>query len=348
MSLRIAVCNGQVPFEYGGAEILADALVEQLRKRGHNVDLVQLPQRWYPKEQILKNYLMWRLVNLDKTQDEEPIDRVIALKVPAYAVSHEYKTTWLVHQFRQVYDLFGTEYSWFGNSEEDHELRSVIRRMDTITISESRRIFSISQNVANRLCRFNQVDSEVLYPPPAMDGRFHNEGYGDYVLSISRLNLLKRADLLIKAMGQVKTPVRCQIAGRGPELENLKKLAHQVGSADRIEFLGYVSAEDVLALYAGTLGVYYAPMDEDYGLATLEAMKSEKPVLTASDSGGVLEFVQDRITGMVFPPDDSASLARHIDELYLDRHLAERMGTRASELVAGINWDVTIERLLET
>jgi glycosyltransferase involved in cell wall biosynthesis len=76
-------------------------------------------------------------------------------------------------------------------------------------------------------------------------------------------------------------------------------------------------------------------------------MKSQKAVLTADDSGGVLEFVQDRVTGMVFPSGDAAALARCIDELYADRALAERLGSAAQNKVAHITWDVTIPRLLE-
>ena len=347
MPLRVAVCTSQVPFEFGGAEVLADALVCQLRKRGHEVSLVRLPQRWHPKEEILKNYLMWRLVSLDETHEREPVHRVIPLKFPAYAVPHEHKVTWLVHQLRQAYDLFGTDYGFFDNTPEDHKLRGLIRRMDRATISESRHVFSISGNVAGRLKRFNQMESEVLYPPPAMDGRFFCDSYGDYVLSVSRLHVSKRVDHLVRAMGQVQTPVRCRIAGSGPDLEPLGRLARQVGADDRIDFLGFVDNESLLDLYAGALAAYYAPIDEDYGLATIEAMKSQKPVLTTDDSGGVLEFAEDGVTGYVTPPDDALALAQRIDELYANRQLARRMGQTGSEVVAGVTWDATIDRLLE-
>ena len=348
MPLRIAVCTSQVPFAFGGAEVLADALVDQLRRRGHDVDLVRLPQRWYPKDGILENYLMWRLVNtLDRTSERQPIHRVIALKYPAYAVPHEHKITWLIQQLRQAYDWLGTPFTFFDNTEADRELLGLIRRMDQVTIGESRHVFSISRNVAGRLRKYNQLESEVLYPPPAMDGRFYNDDYGDCIISVSRLNLLKRVDHLVRAMGHVRTAVRCRIAGSGPDLEPLSRLARQVGAGDRIDFLGFVDNESLLDLYARSLAVYYAPLDEDYGLATIEAMKSQKPVLTTDDSGGVLEFTEDGVTGYVTPQDDPVALAQRIDQLYANRQLARRMGRRGAELVAGITWDVTIERLLE-
>jgi glycosyltransferase involved in cell wall biosynthesis len=346
MSLRIVVCTGQIPFERGGSEILAEALVEQLRQRGHAVEMVRIPCYWGEGGELLKSFLAWRLVNLTASEGKS-IDRLVALKFPAYVAAHPTKVTWLVQQFRQAYDLYGTPYSPLGNTPQDVELREAIWRMDTRTIGESKHVFTISDNVGKRLKQYNGLSSETLYPPPALEGRFHHEGYGDYVFSLSRLNVLKRVDLLVRAMGLVKTPLRCRIAGRGEELAALQALAQEVHAAERITFLGYVSDEDALAHYAGALAIYYAPLDEDYGLATVEGMKSRKPVLTARDSGGVLEFVQHRQTGMVVAPDDPAELARCLDELYEDRALVERLGQAAAQRVAGITWEATIARLLE-
>jgi len=69
------------------------------------------------------------------------------------------------------------------------------------------------------------------------------------------------------------------------------------GVARRCEFLGYVSNERLLDLYARCLAVYHGPVDEDYGLVTIEAMKAHKAVLTAHDSGGAAEFVVDGESG---------------------------------------------------
>ena len=345
--LRIVVCHAQVPFEHGGTEILAESLVEQLRQRGHLVDLVHAPQSWATHEQILANYLIWRLTNLDTTQDGQPIDRVIALKVPSYAVRHKHKVTWLIQQFRQCYDLYGTPYSGLTDSPEDQELRATIRRMDTRTINESKHVFAISQNVANRLHNFNGLTAEVLYPPPSMEGRYYNDSYGDYVLSVSRLDPLKRVDLLVRAMSRTRSDVRCLIVGRGPEQRRLQELVRKHGLADRIEFLGFVANADLIELYANALALFYAPIDEDYGLVTIEAMKSDKPVITAKDSGGVLEFVEQDTTGAIFDPDDIDGLASAIDRLAGDHGLARRLGEQGRERVAGITWDATINRLLE-
>jgi glycosyltransferase involved in cell wall biosynthesis len=344
-SRRILICASQIPFAYGGAEILVDSLHRELLQRGFQAEVARVPFCWYPQEEILKGYLAWRLLNLTESEGQK-IDLVIATKFPSYAVKHPYKVTWLIQQFRQVYDLFGTEHSPFSNTPDDNRLRQMIQQMDTVTLAESRQLFAISGNVAARLSRYNGLRAQVLYPPPAHEGRYHHDGYGDYVFIVARLNRLKRIHFLIEAMAHVKSSARCLIAGEGPEEAALKRLAYKCRVADRVEFLGYVDDEKLIDLYANCFAFFYAPYDEDYGLATIEAFKSHKPVLTATDSGGVLEFVQDGVTGYVVPPSSAEMLAERIDQLHADRALCRQLGEVGYERVRGITWDRTIERLV--
>ena len=342
---RIAICTSQIPFVYGGAESLAESLQRELAARGYEVDTVRIPFRWYPKEEVLKGYLAWRLIDLTESEGQK-IDLVISLKFPAFAVRHPNKVTWLIQQFRQAYDLFGTQWSHFTNDPADTRLRQIIRQVDTQTLSESRHIFTISHNTADRLLRFNGLRAQPLYVPPPLGGRYRCGDYGDYLLIVSRLNVLKRISLVIEAMAHVRGGVRCLIAGRGEEADNLKRLAQERGVADRVEFLGFVPDEQLIELYANCFATFYGPYDEDYGLATVEAMKSHKPVLTATDSGGVLEFVQDGVTGYVVPPGNPETLAERIAQLYADRALCRQLGQAGYERVRGITWERTIEQLL--
>ena len=118
----------------------------------------------------------------------------------------------------------------------------------------------------------------------------------------------------------------------------------------RVEFLGRVDNEELLTLYARALAVFYAPYNEDYGYVTLEAMASGKPLITAHDSGGTLEFGQDGYNGFVVEPTPEA-VADVCNRLRDDRALAERRGTEARGFIerAGIaetGWQRVIERLL--
>jgi glycosyltransferase involved in cell wall biosynthesis len=346
MSVKsILICTSQVPLRYGGTEILVKSLRTALDRRGYQVDVVNIPFRHYPKEEILKGHLVWRLLNLTES-DGQKVDMVIATKFPSYLVQHPYKVTWLVHQFRQAYDFVGTKHSPYSGSPEDETALHVLHRLDTAALAESRRLFAISENVAKRLEQFNGLLATPLYPPPPHEGMYRSDGYGDYILSIGRLNLLKRIDLLIEAMALTQSPVRCLIAGEGPEESRLKHLVRQRKAEDKVEFLGFVDEQQALDLYAGCFAFFFAPFDEDYGLVTLEAFNSRKPVLTASDSGGVLEFVEDAHTGYVASAESPQQFADHIDRLYADRALCKRLGEAAFEKVKGVTWDYTIQRLL--
>ena len=97
--------------------------------------------------------------------------------------------------------------------------------------------------------------------------------------------------------------------------------------------------------YADALAVYFAPYDEDFGYVTLEAFKSSKPVITAQDSGGVLEFVTDAETGFVCASNSPAAFAVAFDKLFASKPLAQRLGQRGQEAVSHINWEHVITSL---
>ena len=85
------------------------------------------------------------------------------------------------------------------------------------------------------------------------------------------------------------------ITGDGPDRERLEGLASRLNG--QVEFTGRVDDERLADLYARCLAVYYAPVDEDFGMVPYEAFLSEKPVVTTTDAGGPLEIVHDRETG---------------------------------------------------
>lgn len=346
MSLRILLCSGRVPFMFGGAERLLDSLKHQLSQRGHSVDVVQLPFTWHSPESVVRSYAAWRVIELGEVESGA-VDLVITLKFPAHVVEHSNKTVWLIQQFRQVYDLYGTPHSLYDpTSSSDIDLRDTVRAMDTRTLGEARLLFAISHNVAQRLKDHNGLTAKVVHPPPPLDGQFYASDYGDYVLTIARLDELKRTEHLIYAISLTRSPVRCLVAGDGPDRRALQRLAAKLGVDHRVVFLGSVSDNDLLRLYSEALAVFYAPLDEDYGFVTVEAMKSARPVLTYSDSGGVLEFVQDGITGFVTSSGDTGAMAERIDSLYQSKADAKRIGENARDRVTKLTWDNALYALL--
>lgn len=344
---RVLVCAVQAPFVVGGAEILTRELADNLKRRGFLVDVANVPFKWYPVSEIVRQALAWRLLDVTESNGEL-VDLVIPTKFPSFLVRHPNKVTWLYHQHREAYDLHGSSFGSFSERPEDQAVRAAIRRMDSAALQECRRIFTISKNVARRLLQWNGLDAEALYPPPQHLGRYRGGEFGDYVFYAGRLDRLKRLDLVIDAVARAGPRVRLKIAGQGPLRGELERQIARLGVADRVELLGFVSSEELIGLYAGCRAAVYAPLNEDYGYVTVESFLSRKPVLTTEDAGGVLEFVTDGETGLVAGPDPEA-LAQGLRRLFDARDDALReLGEAGHARVAGINWDHVLDRLTET
>ena len=86
-------------------------------------------------------------LDLDEA-DGRRIDLVVATKFPSYLVRHADKRVWLVHQFRQAYELDGTSLAQFDDSPEDRALRRKVQELDRVALGEASRLFAISGNVA--------------------------------------------------------------------------------------------------------------------------------------------------------------------------------------------------------
>jgi glycosyltransferase involved in cell wall biosynthesis len=345
MSIRtVVVCEAQVPFVQGGAEILVRSLVGQLRSHGYVVERVALPFKWYPKQEILAHAAAWRMIDLSESSGR-PIDLVIGTKFPSYFVRHPNKVAWLVHQFRDAYELVGTPYSDFDHLEGDVGLRATLIDLDTRMLGECRRLFTIAANVSSRLAKYNGLAAERLYHPPYLADRLRSGPYGNYVLVVGRLETVKRPQLLIEAMTKADRPLELLLAGEGTQRANLEAHAERLGVADRVRFLGAVPDEALIDLYAGALAVAYVPYDEDFGYVTLEAFLAARPVVTARDSGGTLEFVEDDVNGAVVAPEAEA-LASAINRYAANRDLAAAHGEAGRQRATAITWDGVIEKLV--
>lgn len=345
MTVRtVLVCEAQVPFVHGGAEMHVRQLVRELRSRGFDTELVSVPFKWYPKEEILPHAAAWRLLDLSEANGR-PIDLVIATKFPTYFVRHPRKVAWLIHQYRAAYELCGTEYSDFAHTELDVGLRDHLMRLDTAALAECTRLFANARNTAGRLSKYNGLHAEPLYHPPQLASRLAPGPSGNYVLSVGRIESVKRVDLVIRAMAAIDAPIRLVIAGDGTQRANAERTAETAGVSDRVTFLGGVGDDELLALYAGALAVIYPPFDEDFGYVTLEAFLARKPVVTCVDSGGPNEFVVDGVNGFVCPPQPEP-IASAVNRLAADRGLAAAMGDAGHATASRITWDGVIEKLV--
>jgi glycosyltransferase involved in cell wall biosynthesis len=263
-------------------------------------------------------------------------------------IRHPHNTIWLIHQFRQAYDL---KLSVVGPYK--HLRNTLSRGLDRIAFSEAKNIFSISPVVQKRLKKFNGTGSEVLTPPinnPELVSGGKPQGY---IFVGGRMNRTKRQVLLLRALALCGDEVKLVLAGppdseddKQALLEEIDKLGigperitHDFRFLSRQEYANYLNASNASA---------YIPVDEDaYGYVTTESALAGKPIITTTDSGGVQMFVRDGIEGFVTKPKPQ-DLAKSLEAIFRDPGLAQAMGQRAKrraeELVP--NWETVIKRLI--
>lgn len=343
--MRIALCSSFVPFVSGGYRNIVEWVQTMLEAEGHQVERVYLPQVDQP-DLLFQQMAAYRWVDLSAA------DRVICFRPQAHFISHPHKILWFIHHVRQFYDMWDSEYRGFPDDAKHRGIRAALVAADNEALGEAKHIFTNSKVVAARLKRYNDVDSEVLYPPVFAPERFHCREFNDEIVYICRMEHHKRQHLLIQAMRHTRTPVRLRLSGKcgsEPYAQELRSLIKKVGVGERVVLEDrWISEEEKIERLANCLAAAYLPLDEDsYGYPSLEASHAGKAILTTTDSGGVLELVKDGDNGLVVDP-DPAALGAALDALYRDKARAKAMGRRALERLPELNisWSHVLQRLL--
>jgi glycosyltransferase involved in cell wall biosynthesis len=344
--MKIALVSTFVPFVKGGARNIVEWLEHALRNEGHQVEIIYLPEVDSPAT-LYQQMAAFRWIDLSAA------DRVICFRPQAHLIQHHHKILWFIHHVRAFYDLWDNDlYRGCPNDESHRGFRKVLHETDTAALSEAKRIFTNSKVVSARLKRFNNVDSEVLYPPVFESERFFARKYSDEIVYVCRVEHHKRQHLLIDAIAKTKTNVRLRICGSSYDSGYPSELRRQIaalGLQDKVTLDDrWISEEEKVEILADCLAVAYLPEDEDsYGYPSVEGSHASKAVVTTSDSGGVLELIVDGVNGFVTSPAPEA-LAEAMDQLFIDRQLAKKMGEAARNRLdeIKISWSHVIERLL--
>lgn len=340
--MRILVAGNHVPFIHGGGEYHMQNLRSELERRGHIVELIRIPFKFQPESDI--NRSMNFCENYDfSIPNGQQVDCVISLQFPAYGIRHPKHIVWVMHQHRSVYELYNLQ----PITPEIEQLKQDVTEYDNRVLAKAFKLYANSGRVAARLKTYNNLSAEPLYHPPPHADKFFCKSALDYVFAPSRLEKLKRQDLLIEAARYIKTPVNIIIAGIGGQQQSLQQLINKHQLNHKVRLIGRITEEEKFCYYANSLCVYFAPFDEDYGYITLEAWLSSKPVITANDSGGPTELVTHEFDGWVSEP-SPREIAQIIDQAWHDKSKTKLMGEagRQSFEDKQIHWDNVIDRLL--
>ncbi|MFL9903362.1 glycosyltransferase family 4 protein [Paraburkholderia fungorum] len=341
--MKILVTANLVPFIHGGASYHVAGVVRALQQAGHEVELLRLPFRFSPEQDIVR--AMEHATSLDLVRPNGiSIDQVISLQFPGYGLTHPDHRVWVMHQHRAVYELYDASQA----SVELRQLREQVIAFDNAALSRANRVFANSRRVAARLHDFNRIKATPLYHPPAQAESFRCDAALPYVFFPSRLETLKRQSLLIEAARYMRSSLKILLAGDGGQRDALAGLIESYGVSDRVSLIGHVTEAEKRAFYARALAVVFPAFDEDYGYITLEAMLSSKPVITCTDSGGPLEFVRNEDTGWIETPDAEA-LANRLDWLADHPREAADAGLRGCEAyrTANISWRHVVDSLTQ-
>jgi glycosyltransferase involved in cell wall biosynthesis len=344
--VKVLVVNNMAPFVSGGAEALADHLQRNLAIAGHQAEVLRIPFRWEPATRIPSQMLMVRALEIAN------VDRVIALKFPAYLIRHPHKTLWLVHQFRQAYDLYDAGLSNIPATAQGQEIRRVVSRADDESFRESRRIFTNSEITRDRLARYSGFEAEVLRPPLNDPELFKGGVSHGYVFAGGRVNATKRQGLILEALALAPPRVRLVIAGppdTAADATALERRVEELGLAGRVRLdLRFLPRPEIADYVNHAVAVACLPYDEDsLSYLAMEASAAGKALISTSDSGGVLGLAKHRRTGWVAEP-EPASLAEGLARVGLDTPSTRELGQAARALWVGmgITWPRTVERLL--
>lgn len=340
--MKLLVIANHLAFARGGAEAHTQGLVQALQDAGHQAEALRLPFCYRPASAILSRMEAAQTLDLGPETDFG-VDAVISLQFPGWGVQHPRHIAWIMHQHRAAYELFDAD----SAGPEERDWRDRIHAFDRVHLGSLHQRFANSRRVAERLNHNLGLLAEPLYhPPPTAAQWMSGESWG-YIFCPSRLESLKRQDLLIEAAARLREPVPILIAGEGGQRDRLQQAIHQHGLEHQVRLVGHLSEAEKRVAYAHALAVFFGPHDEDLGYVTLEAMLSAKPVITCTDSGGPLEFVQHGVTGWVAPPEPEA-VAAAISEAAAQPERSARMGREAlaQYRALDLSWANTVQRLL--
>lgn len=345
--MKVLIVNNMAPFIWGGAEELAENLRKNLVNAGHDSEVMRIPFKYNPATVIPSQMLMVRTLELDNA------DRVIALKFPAYLIRHAHKTLWLLHQYRQAYDLFESGHTNIPLNSLGDRLRQMIRNADNEAFSEAAGIYTNSEITQARLRKFNGVDSCVLLPPVNDPHLFIGGQSQGYIFAGGRINKMKRQHMLVEAMASASPNVRLVVAGPPESAEDrltLEKLVEKYALGSRVHLdLRFLSRTELANYVNNSSACAYLPYDEDsLGYVAMEAATAGKPIITTSDSGGILGLVKNGYTGWVTEPTPVALSEALTLATTQSQACRCEMGESAKMLWSeiGTTWPMIINRLL--
>jgi len=273
---------------------------EKIRKMGFDMGNIFSIGRIPINAPLKQEFAYWKFRKLDLGRKYDFY--IIAGDWAMSGAVHNKPNLWYVYSpIREIWDLY--KYTrrhmvpWFARPA--FSLWAMARRViNNWDLKKVERIASISQNVQGRVKKYLKRDSAVIYPPIETN-KYYYKSNGNFWLSVNRLITHKRVDLQLKAFQKLPDE-KLIIVGSYEKSRHFKAYASYIKKLKpkNVEIRSWVSNKELIDLYAGCKGLIASSKDEDFGLTSLEAMASGKPVI-APNEGGYKETIIDKKTGIL-------------------------------------------------
>src|SRR5215471_9524349 len=343
----------------GGSGIVATELGKALADRGHEVHVVSADQpfrlgAFHPglvfHQVNTPSYPLFRepqyVLSLANTVVRVAREQGLDIVHAHYAVPHATAAV-LARQVLQasgaarvpkvVTTLHGTDITVVGADPSYSEIVAFsIDQSDGVTaVSESLRAATCRELAVHRpiavIPNFLECDAYRRTAAPDLRRRYADDSTS-VVMHMSNFRPVKRIDSVVEVFARIaaRTPAVLLLAGDGPEIPTARRVARQLGIASQVHCLG--AQENVQPLLS-IADLFLLPSEqESFGLAALEAMACEVPVV-ASNAGGLPEVIEHGVTGFLHPVDDVGAMAASGMALLTDGALHERITAAAVRLV---------------
>ena len=308
---------------FGGSGVVATELGKSLAKKGHRVHFITYSQptrldffnenlfyhevdvRSYPLFQYppYESALASKMVNVVKYEKLDLLHVHYAIPHASAAyIAKQILATENIH-IPVITTLHGTDITLVG---KEASYAPVV----AFSINASDGVTAVSENLKQDTYQHFPIKNDIEVIPNFIDlDRFQrlrkdhfkkaicpNDEY--LMVHTSNFRKVKRVQDVVKIFYKVRQriPVKLLLVGDGPERSSVEALCRELGTCDDIRFLGKIEAiEEVLSM----ADLFLMPSEkESFGLAALEAMACQVPVIS-SNTGGLPELNVDGITGFV-------------------------------------------------
>jgi phosphatidylinositol alpha-1,6-mannosyltransferase len=374
--MRILVFTFQFPPRVGGVESMAYQLTKYLAQAGTDIQVLTQDEAGAIEFDRQQRFPIYR-IRLGSTDNVvQRVIQKIKLLAIVQRVVRDYKPDYIlcIHWDPCGYLLqilsglrliqcpyfliaHGMELLQLPRSNPSRWAKALLR---WLALRGARKLFSVSGFTQNQVLSLGVLRERVLVIPNGVEMRRDEDEIAQTqrsqrsLLTVARLVPRKGHDTVLQALPRVIQRVPdlvYRVVGTGPERNRLEQMAARLGLAERVQFYGAVTDEEKNRLLAEceifVMPCRETPTDfEGFGIVYLEAMQFGKAVV-ASRSGGVIDIVQDQVTGVLVPPDDPVALANALVDLLENPQQARRLGENARRVVREkYRWDLIAERYL--